>query len=399
MRLVLIADTFPPMRTSGSIQLRDLSIELVKQGYELTVLLPSSEIETPWLLEDFNGIQVLRLKSPITKDINYYRRTVNEFISPFVMYQNLQKSPLKGQKWDAAIWYSPSIFLSPLVKKIKRRNKIKSYLIIRDIFPNWAVDMKLLPKYSLRNLFLTIVAKYQYSVADFIGVQTEGNLCYFQNSHNQSNEKIQVLYNWLGPVTFSTTHIRINQTKFSECKVFVYAGNMGIAQGLNIFLDLAFHFQYRKDIGFLFVGRGSEVFNLKKNVSDRRILNVLFYDEIDPDEIGDLYSQCMAGIISLDPRHQSHNIPGKFLTYIQHGLPVLANVNKGNDLASIILKEKIGQVSENNDINELISLAERLIEQIEIDQDLPRRCFSLFENKFKGEKAAKQITDSLFHLA
>jgi glycosyltransferase involved in cell wall biosynthesis len=395
MRLVLIADTFPPLRTSGSIQLRDLCIELVQQGFEITLLLPSHNIKASWLLEDFDGIQVLRLKSPKIKDTNYFRRTVNEFILPFVMYLNLQKSPLKGDRWDGVIWYSPSIFLAPLASILKKKNKIKSYLIIRDIFPNWAVDMKLLPKYSLRNLFFTIIAKYQYSVADFIGVQTEGNLSYFKSLQNNSNIKTQVLYNWLGPVRFSRTHIRIKETKFSKCKVFIYAGNMGVAQGLRIFLDLAFHFQYRKDIGFLFVGRGSEVSTLKKNVTDRRISNILFYDEIDPDEIGDLYSQCTAGIISLDPRHKSHNIPGKFLTYIQYGLPVLANINKGNDLSNLIIREKIGQVSDNNEIAELIFKTEKLIEQIEIDQDLPRRCISLFEKKFKAEAAAKQITYSL----
>lgn len=396
MRLVVITDTFLPMKTSASIQLRDLCIELVQQGYEITLLLPSHTIKASWLIEDLDGIQVLRLKSPKTKDTDYLRRTVSELIMPFVMYFHLQKSPLKGERWNGVVWYSPSIFLAPLASILKKKNRIKSYLIIRDIFPNWAVDIKLFPKYSIRNLFFTIIAKYQYSVADFIGVQSEGNLSYFKKSYNSSNKKIQVLNNWLGPVRYSRTHIRIKETKFSNRKVFVYAGNMGIAQSLTIVLDLAFHFQYRKDLGFLFVGRGSEVPFLKKNVTDRCISNILFYDEIHPDEIGDLYSQCAAGIISLDPRHKSHNIPGKFLTYIQHGLPVLANINKGNDLSSLIISEKIGQVSDNNQISELIFKTEKLIEQIEIDKDLSQRCISLFEKKFKVQAAAKQIIDSLF---
>jgi len=89
---------------------------------------------------------------------------------------------------------------------------------------------------------------------------------------------------------------------------------------------------------------------LKTSVIDRKLDNVLFYDEIHPDEIPDLYAQCSAGIVSLDSRHKSHNIPGKFLTYMQCGLPVLANVNLGNDLAEIIRDAKVGQVCENNTI-------------------------------------------------
>jgi len=63
---------------------------------------------------------------------------------------------------------------------------------------------------------------------------------------------------------------------------------------------------------------------------------VLFYDEIDPDEIPGLYAQCHVGIVALDPRHKTHNIPGKFLSYMQSGLPVLASINPGNDLVELI---------------------------------------------------------------
>lgn len=79
MRIALIADAFPPMRSSGAVQLRDLAQELLKQGHVPTVLVASSEIDQPWLLEDMNGVQVLRLKAPRTKDIGYVRRTMNEF--------------------------------------------------------------------------------------------------------------------------------------------------------------------------------------------------------------------------------------------------------------------------------------------------------------------------------
>jgi len=44
---------------------------------------------------------------------------------------------------------------------------------------------------------------------------------------------------------------------------------------------------------------------------------VVFHDEIEPSEIPGLYSQCHAGIVALDPRHKTHNLPGKFLSYMQ----------------------------------------------------------------------------------
>ncbi|AGX86589.1 colanic acid biosynthesis glycosyl transferase [Candidatus Symbiobacter mobilis] len=146
MRLALIADTFPPLRTSGAVQLRDLSREFVRQGHALTVLLPTPGLETLWRIDDYEGAEVLRLRAPQTKDIGYVRRTLGEGWMPFAMLRNLRASPLSAQRWDGVVWYSPSIFHGPLAGALKKSSQCKGYLIVRDIFPEWAVDMQLMPR-------------------------------------------------------------------------------------------------------------------------------------------------------------------------------------------------------------------------------------------------------------
>jgi len=394
MRIVLIADTFPPLRTSGAVQLRDLSREFVRQGHALTVMLPSPDLRQPWLLANFDGVQVLRLKAPRTKDIGYVRRTLSEFAMPFVMRWYLRKSPLANQRWDGVVWYAPSIFHGPLVKALKKESGCKGYLIIRDIFPEWAVDMGLMGR-GLPYRFFNAVAQYQYSVADVIGVQTPGNAAYFETWQQSPGRKLEVLQNWLDKPANVRCSIRIDQTVLAERKVFVYAGNMGVAQGMDILLELAKKFSSRTDTGFLFVGRGSDAQRLKNTAQKQDLANVLFLDEIHPDEIPDLYAQCHIGIVALDPRHKSHNIPGKFLTYMQSGLPVLANVNAGNDLASIIRNERVGEVCENNQVEELAGLATKLLDQIDSDTELPNRCSELFAREFSVEQTVRQIVMAL----
>jgi glycosyltransferase involved in cell wall biosynthesis len=394
MRIALIADTFPPLRTSGSVQLRDLSREFARQGHALTVLLPSPGQEATWSLEDFDGVQVLRLKAPRTKDIGYVWRTLGEFVMPFAMLRQFRKSPLVSERWDGVVWYAPSIFHGPLVSDLKKRSNCKGYLIIRDIFPEWAVDMGLMGR-GLPYRFFDSVARYQYSVADVIGVQTPGNRGYFDQWQQQPGRSLEVLQNWLDKPAQARCPIRVNETVLVGRKVFVYAGNMGIAQGMDILLDLAEKLQHLTDIGFLFVGRGSDSARLKNSAKERKLDNLLFYDEIDPDEIPDLYSQCSAGIVALDPKHKSHNIPGKFLTYMQSGLPVLANVNPGNDLAQVIRDERVGQVCESNRIDDLLQLVIKLLAQIKSDGELPSRCRNLFEREFAVDKAVRQIVAAL----
>ena len=394
MKIALIADTFPPLRTSGAVQLRDLTREFMRQGHSLSVLLPAPDQSEPWKLEEFDGAKVLRLKAPRTKDIGYVRRTLAELAMPFAMLHNLRKSPLAKERWDGVVWYAPSIFHGPLVSSLKKSSACKSYLIIRDIFPEWAVDMGLMGR-GLPYRFFDAVAKYQYSVADVIGVQTPGNQRYFKPWLERPGRHLEVLQNWLDKPSQMRCSIRLEETALAGRKVFVYAGNMGVAQGMTILLDLAEKFYFRKDLGFLFVGRGSDAERLKAETQLRQLDNVVFFDEIDPDEISDLYAQCDVGVVALDSRHKSHNIPGKFLTYMQSGLPVLANINAGNDLAQMIRDERVGQVCETNRLDELLLLTEKLLDHIQADSSLSARCTALFEREFAVENTVKQIVAAL----
>lgn len=394
MRIALIADTFPPLRTSGAVQLRDLSRELVRQGHEVTVLLPLADLPAPWTVAESDGATVVRLRAPRTKDIGYLRRTLGEFLMPFVMLRNLRKSPLRHARWDGVVWYAPSIFHGPLASALKRTSNCRGYLILRDMFPEWAVDMGLMRR-GLPYLFFRAVARYQYAVADVIGVQAIGNLSYFRDSVHGREAQVEVLPNWLGPTSAVPCSIQVQATPLSGRKIFVYAGNMGVAQGMDILLELAWTMLARADVGFIFVGRGSEARRLARASLERRLTNTLFFDEIEPEEIPDLYSQCHIGLLALDPRHHSHNIPGKFLTYMQSGLPVLATVNRGNDLAGLIQREQVGLVSEDSSVETLCRCAADLLDRTPNWDALQQRCRLLFQQCYSVEQVARQIVSRL----
>jgi glycosyltransferase involved in cell wall biosynthesis len=394
MRIAVVADVFPPLRSSGAVQLRDLAREFVLQRHQVTMLVASPEISSPWLIDEWDGIQVVRLKSPRTKDIGYVRRTLGEFLMPFVMLQNLRQSPLASQRWDGVVWYSPTIFLGPIVNALKWESGCRGYLIIRDIFPEWAADMGLMGR-GLPYLFFKAIAHYQYSVADVIGVQTPGNLTYFDEWLVKSGGGLEVLHNWLARTTDTGCSISIANTKLAGRTIFVYAGNMGVAQGMGILLDLAENLKDRTDIGFLFVGRGSDLPRLIANAEQRGLDNVVFFDEIDPDEITGLYAQCHIGLVALDPRHKTHNIPGKFLSYMLSGLPVLASINPGNDLVDLILQEKVGSVCTDSSVASLALLARELVDSVSKDREVGERCRSLAEKLFSPQAAVRQIVNAL----
>ena len=397
MRIALIADTFAPLRSSAAVQLQDLVAEMLRQGHQPTVLVPSPELGQSWLREELGGVEVIRLKALRTKDVGYVRRTIAEFLMPFVMWHRLKQTPYAKVRWDGVVWYSPSIFLGPLSRKLKQASGCRAYLILRDIFPEWAVDMGLMGR-GLPYRCFKAIERYQYGVADVIGVQTQANLSYFQTwSRQSSGRRVEVLQNWLAPEQNTGCSISLSAGPLAGRKVFVYAGNMGVAQGMGVLLDLAQQLRARHDIGFVFVGRGRDAQRLRAQAQERGLDNVAFYDEIAPQEIPGLYAQCAVGLVALDPRHKTHNVPGKFLSYMQCGLPVLATINPGNDLEQLINRERVGRACSNASIQDLSQLAQELVSEIASNSDLGARCQALGAKLFSPEIAVRQIISGLAH--
>lgn len=392
--IVLICPVFFPDSSSAGVQLWDLASEFVNQGYNITVCVPSCSIKNPYVAEKINGVDVLRVRAPKARDTSYIRRTVAEFLTPYFMIWNLRRYPYFKMKWDGIVWYSPSIFLTPLVRYFKKNSKCRTYLIVRDIFPEWAVNLGLMRK-GLPYLFFKLIEYSQYKIADSIGVQTQGNLDYFSKITKRYNCKIEVLQNWLASGKSKKCSIDLKLTYLAGKKIFVYAGNMGVAQGLDLFICLAQKIQKRKDIGFLFVGRGSEKHKLEKMANKLNLDNILFLDEIKSSEIPGLYKQCAVGIVSLDKRHVTHNIPGKFLSYMDAGLPVLALVNKGNDLIELVNQQQVGFATCDYSVETLEASLEQLVENLDTNI-YSVNCRNLSTRLFSPAIAVRQIADKLF---
>jgi glycosyltransferase involved in cell wall biosynthesis len=395
MRLAIIADTYPPIRISGAVQMRDLVREFAAQGHQPTVIVPAASLAEPWKIEKTCEITVLRVRTPPTKDVNYVLRTINEMRLPYALLRGMKAAGVPLSGWDGVIWYSPTIFLGPIVKRIKRASGCRSYLILRDIFPEWAADMGLMGR-GLPYRFFKWIEAGQYAVADTIGVQCHANLAYLAAwAAAQPGRRLEVLENWLSPAPVAGCRIDMQKTKLAGQKIFVYTGNMGVAQGMDVFLEMVARLRDRTDVGFLFVGRGSEAARYAAEAERQGLDNVVFHDEIEPEEIPGLLAQCHFAMLALDPRHTSHNIPGKFLTYMQAGLPVLARINAGNDLEQLIRSENVGRVCTGGDAGLLQSLAEQLLSVEGMSDRSAQRARSLWNDQFSTTVAVAAIIAAL----
>jgi hypothetical protein len=99
IRIAIIADTYPPLRMSGAVQMRDLVQAFSDEGHEPTVIVPTSGLDCPWRIERDGRITVLRVRTLPTKDVGHVRRVIAEMLLPFILLRAVTASGLRGVRW------------------------------------------------------------------------------------------------------------------------------------------------------------------------------------------------------------------------------------------------------------------------------------------------------------
>lgn len=396
MRIAIIADSFPPLKNSAAVLVFSLAEALASLGNEVLVITPSQDIDTLSIVDDFGVFKALRLRCGRIKSNNKLMRGIQELGLFFALPRAFRNSAYQYFNADLIIWYSPSIFFGGLVRSLKRAGS-KSYLILRDIVPQWLLDVGVIKKglsYHLMKWFEI----YQYQQADFIGVQSPGNRGYIDGLTLPNLKKLEVLPNWMPSVStqFSTaslkdSHVNLENTILAGKKVFIYAGNLGEAQGVENFSQFLHRSKFNSQVGFLIIGRGSKKAWLQDFVRANNIANVLILDEVDLVTLSMYYRQSTAGLVFLDLGHQSHNIPGKFISYLEAGLPVVACINSNNDLVNIVKDANLGLVGDDP-----IELADELVSFLdEVPKNASMVARSYYEENYQPKSIARQILNTV----
>lgn len=394
MRIAIVADSFPPLKNSAAVLILSLAEVLTKLGHQLLVIIPSADISKPYIEDHYENFKVLRIRCGKIKSHLKFLRGISELSLFFTFPREFKKTPYALNQWDAVIWYSPSIFLSGLVGYIKKRSKC-SYLILRDIVPDWMVDIGIMrkgPSFFLLKWF----EKYQYRLADVIGIQSPGNKRYIEGLNLQKLKELEVLPNWMPSVSTEYLpsladypHTNLQHTVLVGKRVLIYVGNLGEAQGIDNFAELIFKMKDNFSIGFLVIGRGSKKDWLKNHVRINQIENVLILDEVDLNTLNIYYRQSYAGLVFLDTAHQSHNIPGKFISYLEAGLPVAALVNANNDLVNIIKCNELGFAADN--LTQFSCELDSFLGVDNIDEKYKFRTRGFYDAHYRPDAIAMQI--------
>jgi GT2 family glycosyltransferase/glycosyltransferase involved in cell wall biosynthesis len=388
--LVLVVYYLPSVMSSAKL-INDLAREFRSLGHEVIVAAPDETLASACVITMERGIRVFRVRTGEIKLASRWLRGWREMTLSSRIWRT-GKAFFGQNPCDLVVYYSPTIFFGSLVARLKRLYACPSYLILRDIFPQWAVDAGILRHDSLIYRFFKRIERRNYDAATVIGVQSPANLDYFSARGLTQRYHLEVLYNWA-----ATTGDRESRTEYRrrlglEGKVvFFYGGNIGVAQDMDNILRLAERMRDESEAHFLLVGDGSEVPRLRALIAERGLTNTTLHPPVDQEAYLDMLDEFDVGLISLDRGLKTQNFPGKMLSYMDRAKPILASINPGNDLGELLDKHDAGLVCINGDDERFEMLARRLLADRELRVRLGRNAHTLLEERFSVKNAARQI--------
>lgn len=390
MRILLIVVYYLPSTMSSAKLIHDLAMEFLRLGHEPVVVAPDENIPTDVQITMEDGIKVLRVRTGKIKKASRVVRAINEARLSHVIWEK-GHSFFAENPADLIVYYSPTIFFGSLVKRLKKQFHCPSYLVLRDIFPQWAVDTGVLHR-GLIYRFFKYIERQNYDAADVIGVQSPANMLYFEDTNCLERYRLEVLYNWttleeenIVPGTYREQLGLVNKV------VFFYGGNIGVAQDMDNIIRLARNLRDEETAFFLLVGEGSEVPRLRNTLASEGLTNIAIHDPVGQKEYLSMLSEFDIGVISLDRALKTQNFPGKMLGYMYYSMPILASVNSGNDLMTMLQEHSAGLVCCNGDDEALAAHARILLKDEIMRREFGENARSLLENVFSVSKAAKQI--------
>lgn len=392
MHLALLIDDYLPSSTRvGAKMFHDLACEMQQEGHKVTVITPASPEQKIALLEDeIDGVSIWRFKCAALKDIAHAKRAINETLMPFKAWSAI-KSKVKADSFDGVVYYSPSIFFGPLVEKLKKCCGCKSYLILRDMFPQWVIDNGMISEGSLITKYFRYFENRSYATADIIGVMSPKNEELFHQFHPKYNNT-EVLFNWASttPHTSNAESIR-EKYSLEEKVIFFYGGNIGHAQDMTNLMRLAVAMKSDQKAHFLFVGQGDEVELIRNIAQEQQLNNFTLLPSVAQAEFKDILSEVDVGLFSLAKEHTAHNFPGKLLGYMVQSLPILGSVNQDNDLIDVINDAEAGFTFVNGDDVGLLESANKLVSDSSLREKLGSNAYQLLLDKFSVKSTVEKI--------
>lgn len=404
MKLLILTQYFPPEVGAPQNRMFELAVRLQKLGVDITVLTampnyPQMDIyegykDKTYVYEVIEGLKVHRSSIYVSKSKSIINRLRNYF--SFVI-SSARVGKAKLENFDFLLCESPPLFLGYSAMRLAKQKKAKLIFNVSDLWPESAEKLGVVNNKFLLKLAYNLEEKL-YKRSCLVTGQTQG-IC-----HNINERFPAVKTYWLpngvdlgyyNPSKIEPGIWREKNNFAKEDVVLLYAGIIGIAQGLEVILNSAKNFINTPNIKFVFIGSGPEKDKLLQLKAEQNLINVFFLDAISKKEMPSVLRSVNAAIIPLRKLDLFLGaIPSKIFENLAMEVPVLLGVN-GEARQLFIDKGNAGLYFEPENSEALTAAILKLIEDKEMALQLGRNGRHFVNEYFNRENIAQNFFKKL----
>jgi glycosyltransferase involved in cell wall biosynthesis len=327
---------------------QDLLREFVKNGFEVTVVCPVERRTglTTTLIKQ-NKVSILQVRTLNVTKAPIWEKGIATLSLNWVLKNAIRKH-LSNSTFDLILYATPPITITGLIDWLKNRNRAKSYLLLKDIFPQNAVDMGMFGSKSLLHLYFKRKELKLYELSDRIGCMSPANVQYISRHHPTIAFKLEENPNSidLSKTTGAAIDREVVLQKWgipAHNVVYLYGGNLGKPQGTTFLLLLIAEAQKLQNAYFLIIGDGTDYLTLKNWFDQNQPHNAKLIKRLDKDTFDELAACCDVGLILLRKEFTIPNFPSRLLTYMENKMPVLAITDTASDVGAIAERAGFGK--------------------------------------------------------
>lgn len=350
----------------------DLIRKFRDEGHQVTIVSPRERrLNQPTNLQDIGGVQILGVRTLNLQKTNVVEKGLGQIMVES-QFKKAIKKHLGDVKVDLILYSTPPITLMGVVKYLKMENpKAMTYLLLKDIFPQNAVDLGMMSKSGIKSFLYYFFRKKEkklYALSDYIGCMSPANVRYVIEHNKEVNpdklEEAPNSYEVVKYIEFGNEERNAIRMKYNlpvDAPIFIYGGNLGKPQGIEFLIQCLEKNRNRVDCHFVVVGDGTEYGKLEQWYNKMNPKSVSLFQRLPKEDYDKLVRSCDAGLIFLDYRFTIPNYPSRLLPYLMEKKPIIAATDTNSDIGSIAEANGYGYWCPSNDVSAFTKSVDRML--------------------------------------
>ena len=379
--------------------------EFVNNGHEIYIMNANERrFGHPTQIFEYPHVKILRVRTLNIQKTNVVEKGIGTLSLEFLFKKALKKY-WNDIKFDLVLYSTPPITFNNVIGYVKKKYGAKSYLLLKDIFPQNAVDLGMFSKSSFIYKMFRKKEEQLYQISDYIGCMSPANVKYVLE-HNPfvDAKKVEVCPNSIEivqrksidcPKDTQTTLMVADNADSTDKKalfekygipldktIFIYGGNLGKPQGINFLMNVVEANERSENSFIAIVGSGTEFHRIENWFKAHHPKNAILKSALPKADYDLLVSFCDVGMIFLDPRFSIPNYPSRLLSYLENKMPIIMATDKNTDIGSIAHDNGYGEWVESGDLDGFLEMMSKLSSDAELRKEMGEKGYQFLLNNY-----------------